>query len=170
MPRPGVAAVNNNGVTAQIPLHSRDGSISAYATIDASDADWISERRWSLSGGYARRRIIVLGKPKNIYLHRELLGLVPGDGIEGDHINRDRLDCRRSNLRAIPASGNRQNHPGRSGTSRHRGVSWSKKERKWVVQMHIDGRATRIGAYLTENEAAEVAQATRLRVMAYATD
>lgn len=39
--------------------------------------------------------------------HRWLLGLSPGDGWVGDHINRDVLDCRRSNLRVVtPAASN----------------------------------------------------------------
>jgi hypothetical protein len=34
-------------------------------------------------------------------LHREVLQLHEGDGLIADHVNRVRLDCRRSNLRIL---------------------------------------------------------------------
>ena len=49
------------------------------------------------------------------YLHREVLGLTPGDGLETDHRNGDRLDNRRSNLRVATRAQNAQNVPARSG-------------------------------------------------------
>lgn len=158
----GVPVVGNDGITARIPLHVRGGAVVAYALIDAADAEWASRWRWGINEGYARRG--------RTYLHRALLGLTPGDDIEGDHINRDRLDCRRVNLRAIPHAGNRQNHPSRGGTSSHRGVSWIQRSQKWMAYIQVQGQTTSLGLYMTEDEAATAARAARARLMPYATD
>ncbi len=85
----------------RMPLRARDGTIRAYAIVDARDVG-LAIHRWHLSNDeYAHRRTSRTdGKRVVLALHREVLGLVPGDGLEGDHINlRNRLDCRRSNLR-----------------------------------------------------------------------
>lgn len=67
---------------AHIPLSARDGSIRAYAIVDATDAHWINQWRWHLDKGYARRNEWRDGKCIAILLHRELLGLRSGDGLE----------------------------------------------------------------------------------------
>src|SRR5690348_7035928 len=95
--------------TARIPLRARDGSIRAHVIVDASDAAWVNQWRWSLSGGYAYRTATINGRKETVWLHRALLGCIQRDGIEVDHIDRDRLNCRRHNLRRLNHSGNAQN-------------------------------------------------------------
>lgn len=159
--------------TARIPLRARDGSIRAYALVDAADAEWANQWRWSLGKGYALRIGCAGGSRQTILLHRELLGLSPGDGLEGDHINRDRLDCRRANLRVVPKKGqpNHQNVSSHRGaTSRHRGVSWDKRNGKWFVKVWAGGKHHYLGLFADEEEAAQVARDARLRLMPYAVD
>lgn len=158
--------------TARIPLRARDGSVRAYALIDASDAEWANQWYWSLNRYYAARLGGPTGKRRVIYLHRELLGLTHGDGIEGDHINRDKLDCRRSNLRKITHQGNMQNMPVKGTTrSGRRGVyRASGRHNRWVAQITVDGKAVHIGRYDSIDEAAEAARLARQRLMPYATD
>lgn len=158
--------------TARVPLRARDGSIKAYALIDAADADLVNQWRWYLArDGYATRVHWNDGAPICFRLHRELLGLSHGDEREGDHINRDRLDCRRSNLRALPRRANSQNQPSFSGsTSKYRGVHWSKSYRKWAAVVVANGEQHRLGYFGSEEEAAEVARAGRARLLPYAVD
>jgi hypothetical protein len=33
---------------AEIPLRARDGSVKAWALIDAADAAWLNQWRWSM--------------------------------------------------------------------------------------------------------------------------
>src|SRR5688572_13204571 len=73
-----------------IPLRAQDGSIRAWAIVDASDADFASQWLWCLVEGYAARTVYPDDGRYTVKLHRALLGLVPGDGLEGDHISRDK--------------------------------------------------------------------------------
>lgn len=156
---------------ARLPLYRRDGSIRTYAVVDAADAEWASQWRWRFSNGYAVRNAQVAGRWGIVELHRELLGLTHGDGMEGDHIDRDKLNCRRSNLRALPEGANSQNLPShRDSTSKHRGVCWDKRTGKWFARVRIDGKVRSVGRFATEEEAATAAQEARLRGMPFAVD
>lgn len=168
----GSAEVSADGATARVPLYGRDGSIRAYAIIDAADAEWVSQWRWHLNDGYARRtEWIPGGRFRAFKLHRELLGLTPDDAAEVDHINRDTLDNRRANLRKATHSGNMQNTSSHADTSsRYRGVSWNKGRRRWQAYLSVGGRKVTIGRYRTEEEAHEAVSAARLRLMPFATD
>ncbi len=165
-PRSTVAIDASNGV-AYIPLLAKDGSVRCEVIIDAADAVWAGQWRWHLSAGsYAARR---LGRT-NIYLHRELLGLVSGDGFEGDHINRNKLDNRRVNLRRVPKGTNAQNVPGRRMTSRYRGVCWASNVHAWVAYVCPQGKRKHLGVFKREEDAAEVARLARAELMPYSVD
>lgn len=156
-----------------IPLRARDGAVRAYAIVDAEDADFVNQWRWSLgSNGYVHRGTCRAGGVQRTYrLHREIMGLVPGDGLEVDHINRNRLDNRRSNLRVATRMMNAQNTSGqRKSTSPHRGVHWAKHIGKWVANIKIDGRVRNLGCFEDELEAARVARQARLAAFPYAVD
>jgi hypothetical protein len=144
----------------QIPLHRRDGSVRAITTVDAEVFAEIGHYRWCLSAnGYAYRMARVDGKRQVIYLHREILGLVKGDKLHGDHINRDRLDNRRSNLRTATHAENQQNKPF-SGT---RGASWSRTNKGWMARCQIRRKQYYLGTYDTQEEAGRIAAAFRLQ-------
>ncbi|MGE3267179.1 MAG: AP2 domain-containing protein [Chloroflexota bacterium] len=164
--------LSNDGLTASIPLHTRAGSIRAYAVVDAADAEWASQWRWSLdSDGYAVRSTYDHGRRRLLKLHRALLGLIHGDDTEGDHIDRDRLNDRRNNLRATTREGNGQNVSSFSGsTSEFRGVSWENGRQKWRADIKANGRSKNLGYFDTESEAAEAARLARARLMPFAVD
>lgn len=156
-----------------VPLHARDGSVRAYAIVDAADADWVNQWRWFMKNeGYARRSAPRNGGNQHaIYLHRELLGLVRGDGLQGDHMDRNRLNCKRSNLRIAMHGQNQQNCSSKDGaTSIYRGVYWDKDKRKWRAQVSIKNRTENIGRFSDELDAAKAALDARRRLMPYATN
>ena len=101
---------------------------------------------WCGSGGrYATRTSC----GKTIYLHREILCAAPGEFV--DHINRDKLDNRRANLRIATRS---QNNINRLTTMPHgfRGVE--KHGRKYRATITVNNRSIRSKVKATAIEAA----------------
>lgn len=161
----------------KIPLRARDGSIRAYVVVDPEDAHLGEQHRWYLEHtGYAKRNIHtarVDGKRTSysLYLHRVILGLERGDPRFADHRNRDKLDCRRVNLRIVTAAQNTQNQPPQArGVSRFRGVTFYRRTGQWQVRATINGRVHSLGYFDDELEAARVARDFRKEHMPYATD
>lgn len=150
----------------RIPLRARDGSVRAYAIVDAEDFERFGQLRWSLhSQGYAYRNV---GKPRrNVLLHRAIMGLEYGDRREVDHENRDRLDCRRENLRVVTGAANRQNVASRGKGSRFRGVArW--RGTRWQATGRAGGRSVWLGVHENELDAARAAEAFRRERMPFA--
>lgn len=152
-----------------IPLKARGGGVRAWAIVDEADYEWAVQFNWSLNpSGYAVRN-----KPRpepskywTSLMHRELLGLERGDRREADHINRDRLDNRRSNLRVVTHKQNGQNQGCNrrvNRSSKYRGVSWHKATQKWWAYVRIDGVLKSAGYYHVEEEAAAAASALRAK-------
>jgi hypothetical protein len=162
--------LTDDGLTARIPLRNRHGIVISYALIDAADAPLVSQWRWSLTRGYAKRVGWADGRQQLIYLHRLILGLGPDDDVEVDHISRDKLDNRRANLRTAIHVEQMQNVPGRPGSSQYRGVHWDSQMGKWVASLSMEGKNVYLGAFSDELAAAEAARAGRARLMPYATD
>jgi hypothetical protein len=100
----------------------------ASAKVDAEDYEKVSQHTWSLhSEGYAVKN---RGGQKTIYMHR----LVLPDTEMIDHINLDKLDNRKCNLRATDYSANAMNMGFRKGKN-YKGVQWDKSRNKWMVSI-----------------------------------
>jgi hypothetical protein len=156
-------------VPLAIPLRGRDGRARAYTLVDMADYERATDRRWSLyPTGYAATRVRLDGRYYTTQLARYLLGLTRGDGLEADHINGDKLDNRRANLRVCTAAENRQNVPPAGGSSRHRGVSFNRGY--WMAQCRVDGKTKTLGRFDTEEEAARVAADARAEHMPFAVE
>lgn len=132
------------------------------AIVDDADYGWLCRWRWcALRRG---RRFYAVrmsrhssGRQVKIYMHRQILGLVPGDGKHGDHINGDELDNRRCNLRACTNQENRWNQRAQLGTSsRFKGVSWHKPTKKWQAKVKHNRRIIYLGCFVNEVDAARV--------------
>lgn len=169
---PQVIAVNAESGVATMTLHAKDGSVRAVSIFDAEDAAWVGRWRWSLNdGGYVRRDEKRGGKRAVIRLHRALLGLTANDPVEVDHINRDRLDNRRCNLRIVTKAANRQNRGSKPGAiSRYRGVTWDKKANRWMAQVSAGKRTHFLGYFTAERDAADAAVAGRRKYLPFAVD
>lgn len=155
---------------SEIPLRRRDGSVRAYAIVDAEDFAVAARYSWSLTGAadpYVHRRLSVAEGGGFITLHRAVLGLRRGDGLKADHINGDHLDCRRSNLRIATSAQNNQNltRLHRNNTSGYRGVTL--QEGRWLARIKVRERLVHLGSYDTPEEAAAAAAAGRAIHMPY---
>ena len=98
----------------EIPLSSKNevnnnGTYSA--TVDDDLYDELSKYNWSISSnGYAQRRIIKPdGSKSTISMHRQIMELTFGDNKCVDHINGNRLDNQKSNLRVCTHTENLHN-------------------------------------------------------------
>jgi hypothetical protein len=154
----------------KLPLYGADGYVG-WADVNAKDFHKFSRYRWNYSRqGYAYRRDYTDGRPGVVWLlHRVIMGLEKGDPRQVDHINGDRLDCRRRNLRIVTRQ--QQGHNiYRQGdfTSDFRGVSWDKKTGKWVAYCHCQGKKHVAGYFKSERKAAKAAKELRLKLLSHA--
>jgi hypothetical protein len=115
--------------------------------VDAADYDRLSRWKWLLVGdGYAGRFDRTTRPPRLIYLHRVVLGAQSGQHV--DHINGDKLDSRRDNLRLVTHRQNTQNQRISSlNTSGYKGVCWHKGTGKWHVRITVNGQRLHLGYY-----------------------
>lgn len=112
--------------------------------VDNEDVDIVKEHTWFISHGYVMDRDGVL-------LHRMLLNS-PQD-MDVDHINHDKLDNRKNNLRITTTSQNMWNQKlAKNNTSGATGVSRIKNN-KWKARIKENGNEHYLGSFDTFNEA-----------------
>lgn len=141
--------------TSEIPLTQ-----GLVAKVDAADAEWLNQWKWSASACHRGRHVAVRrGEGRTVYMHREILGLTPGDGLEADHLNHNILDNRRANLRVVTPAQNKEGQPSRGGSSRFVGVTWDGRRAKWRAQIQVDGKMLNLGRFPSEIDAARARDA-----------
>lgn len=118
------------------------------------DEDFAMASRWTwrtIGKGYAARTVYQREgavRRTNLYLHRALLDMRTGDHRKVDHINGNKLDNRRSNLRICTTQENGWNSAIRShNRSGFKGVMWEKRRRKWALYIKVDGKQKYLGLF-----------------------
>ena len=123
-----------------------------YAIVDPDDYKRLNKYTWHASGGgeklYAKR----VKKNRSVSMHREII-TVPGDLVV-DHINHNRLDNRKANLRPATPAQNSWNRLIKKRGNRFRGVDWDKKEKKWRTRLTHNRSRITMGYFDDELEAA----------------
>lgn len=121
------------------------------AIIDDADLALVSSRKWSFgneTGGYARRN----DSGKTVFMHKVIMG-VP-NGVEVDHMDGDKLNNRRSNMRVATHQQNSFNTKLRSNSSTGiKGVSWYKRDKKWRAYIVLNGKQIHLGYHDTAQAA-----------------
>lgn len=148
--------------TAEIILRNRAGEEVGRAIVDREDFPKISKHIWSLSApGYAYRQHKHEGK-STIKLHQEIIKIP--DGMFCDHINNNKLDNRKSNLRVATPRQNAQNQSliSKKKYSKYKGVCFLKRQdcvlkKPWVAYINdATGKRRHLGFFATEEDAAHV--------------
>lgn len=121
--------------------------------VDDEDFEELSKSQWlNTHRGYVVRYV---GK-SILRMHRVVMDLSLDDERCVDHINGNRLDNRRSNLRVCTKSENAKNRKVyRTNTSGYRGVSWHKKNKKWQAKIKSNGKVIYLGEFTVIEDAAE---------------
>lgn len=136
----------------EIPLWGPNGIVRAIAFVDAEDFERISRDRWFLHGeGYAMRNVWPRGSGATL-MHRVVLKAARGTLI--DHINRNRLDNRRANLRYADKSLNARN----TEPNPYAGVRWHKGAQKWTAEPRICGERRYLGLFAERDDARAAVQ------------
>jgi hypothetical protein len=130
------------------------------AIVDDADYGWLSQWKWRAHKMgkfcYAVRSTYIEQKRGSVSMHRQVLGLLPGDGFEADHINHDTLDNQRSNLRRATKSQNHQNQYGQiTARSQFKGLYWHPGIKKWRARIKHNYKYIQIGYFKEEIEAAK---------------
>jgi hypothetical protein len=137
-------------------LRSIELTQGKHALIDEEDYVKVGPYKWcySSSNGYAVSRRRVDGVKEVLLMHR-LVHDTP-KGLITDHINHDKLDNRRENLRTCTRHENNRNMPLRSNNkSGYKGVYWHAARGKWQANIRHCGEEFYLGLFTDKHEAAE---------------
>lgn len=126
-----------------------------FTKVDDEDYEWLADyAKWSFDRyAYCTRKIGESKKKRSIRMHR--LIMKPPKGMVVDHINGDKLDNRKSNLRITTYSLNIMNrHKFYKTSNPFRGVYWDKSRNKWMALGCVNYRKFNLGRFNTPEEAA----------------
>lgn len=127
-----------------------------FAIVDDADYLELSRFTWHItSHGYAGRINTKHAKPSSVLMHRQIIA--PPADLVVDHINGNRLDNRRENLRVCTTKENLRNRKSVSANNStgfrgvYRGIS---RHRPWRAAIRVDGRLIALGIHQTPEDAA----------------
>jgi hypothetical protein len=122
-----------------------------FAIADATEFALLDGRNWfalnSPCGVCAMTHVTLEGGTHNKALMHRVIMAAPDD-LHVDHINGDRLDNRRSNLRLATNQQNCWNQGlGKRNTSGFKGVSWHSRDLIFAAHIRADGRIKTLGRF-----------------------
>lgn len=137
---------------AEVILYDNKCNIIGSTLIDIEDVEKVKNIKWCImSKGY----VIGTMQNKRILLHRFLMNC-PSD-MTVDHINRNKLDNRKSNLRICTMQENDFNKPIlKNNTSNVTGVNFSEKMGKWRAYININRKQINLGWFANKEDAIRV--------------
>lgn len=142
----------------EIKLSGKKG-FGMSTLVDDEDFEKVEKYSWCFGNGYAKSQIPVKirkDRKKWWYLHWSIIGK-PSHGFEVDHINGNKLDNRRSNLRVGTISQNHANiGVSKRSTSGFKGVYWHKASKRWGVHIKFHNERKWLGVYKTKEDGAVI--------------
>lgn len=89
-----------------------------------------------------------------ILIHRYIMNCP--ENLEVDHIDGNRLNNQKSNLRIVNSSQNKMNRgPRKDCKSGYKGVTWNNKNCNWNARIMANGRYKHLGCFQSKEEAAK---------------
>jgi len=124
-----------------------------FAIVDDEDYDYLISFKWHYNHGYAAT---TKTNGQKIRMHKLVLKNKYSEGksnLECDHVNRDRLDNRKLNLRLVSKSQNQINKgPQKNNSTGFKGVCM--KGKRFIAQIRIYKKHIYLGIFGTKEEAA----------------
>ena len=123
--------------------------------VDDDDFQYLKQFNWHYTD-YAYR----VENKKRIWMHKEILNVHEDSLVQVDHINHNKLDNRKENLRTCSAKQNLQyrskvkSRKGVPTSSKYIGVYFKKKEKLWSAGIYSKGNEQFLGGYESEEDAA----------------
>lgn len=140
------------------------------AIVDDDDYEELSKYKWHIldnKSGYAARNSLpheTFGPRRHHILMHRAVNKTP-DGMHTDHINGNKLDNRKENLRTVTQNENAKNRKKNAkGTSKYKGVYWHKQHRKWYAQISVNKKTVFLGLFRDEHSAHEAYEQAALRL------
>jgi len=138
-------------------------TISGYTVqVDDEDVSRITQLAWHINKGIGKGAYFdhgewdsVLRRPRNISLHRFIMGCAQGDGTVIDHKDRNTLNCQKSNLRICTAGQNSKNQKTRANSSGYKGVDYIARLKRWRTRITVDYKCISLGTYDSPEKAHE---------------
>lgn len=129
-------------MTQQIPLYNR-AKRSLFTLVDDEDYEQLMPFRWRLnSKGYAIRSYSNGEREIIVALHREIIH--PPPGLVVDHIDHNKLNNTRANLRVITQQQNLMNRRlFKNNSTGFKGVTF--QHGKWHARIEKDGQDIHLG-------------------------
>jgi len=135
-----------------IPLRGKYG-LGKFALVDDGDFVWASKMKWHLTKNYKVKSSFYARNGNGKKLHQLIMNPQRGDII--DHINRNTLNCCKSNLRITDRLGNARNAGiRRDNTSKFRGVHFWKTGKKWMARIRVNNKRKFLGYFDNSRDAA----------------
>ena len=133
-----------------------------FAKVDDDTFHELNKIIWHYQHGYARSN----GPNKDrFYMHRIILNAPTGKVV--DHINGDKLDNRKDNLRICNQSVNGLNRTKNNlnNTSGFRGISYDKTRNKYRVHLKINYKQKYLGRFNSIEEAKDAYEKANLNII-----
>jgi hypothetical protein len=120
----------------------------AEAIIDKEDYEKVKDYKWHK--GHSN---YIVSAKNGIRLHRLIMNYP--SNMEIDHKNHNKLDNRKENLRVCTGSQNKMNGKiHKDNFSKFKGVSWNKKNNKWVACIYTNNKNKFLGCFNNKIDAA----------------
>lgn len=143
----------------EIKIENASGDVFPVL-IDDEDLHFFINRRWSVDSlGYVASR----SKKSFDRLHR-LVAKATNEHLV-DHIDGNKLNNKKSNLRICSNAQNLQNRgANRNNSSGKKGVYFNKKSGKWIAQIGVGNKRIHVGTFSDVNDAAAAYKEASIRL------
>lgn len=127
-----------------------------FTLVDDDDFLIYGNMKWFVnSDGYPKNHSGPRKTRKSKSLHRLIMKAQKGETV--DHINRNKLDNRKCNLRIVPQQKQCFNRSlSKHNKTGYKGVGFNKRLNKYIAQICKDYKTYHLGVFETKEEAAKV--------------